>query len=111
MKGPIKRLFLNPIVIGVLITPFLMALTAVSGGVGHGSYALGMALFPFAALPVIILDHFFNATFLMIVIAAIQFPLYGLVLTRAKLRFVYVALGILVIHALTALTVILISYS
>jgi hypothetical protein len=109
----LKRLLLSPATLGIVVTPFMMALAAVSGGVGHGSYALGVVLFPFAAIATVILDHFFKASVAMAVIAAIQFPLYGITLTLAsgKIRILYVATGLLTVHTFAVLIAIFVVYS
>ena len=81
-----KNLFQRPVVMFLAITPFCLAIAALSGGVGHGTYVPAVILFPFAALTVVALDHFFNATIPMMIIAALQFPIYGLLISWAKRR-------------------------
>jgi len=72
------KLFIRySVICSILLTPFLLIIAAVSGGVGHGNYILAIVLFPYAAVAAVMLDHFFNSTIPMIVMAALQFPLYG----------------------------------
>jgi hypothetical protein len=99
-----KFLYQHPIITSLFLTVPLLAVAAVSGGVGHGNYTLAVALFPYAALAVVVLDHFFNSTIPMILLATLQFPLYGTLisLSRGKVgdRIVFVAL--LALHVVAA---------
>ena len=60
--------------LGVLIAPVALFFAAVSGGAGHGDYLLARILFPLPMLS----THFFQViTSAAVVVAAIQFPVYG----------------------------------
>jgi len=77
------------------------------GGVGHGSYLLFNLLFPYATILAITLDRFWHSSALMILVAVLQFPLYGIILGRAikKGAGVAVAIGIVVLHVTFALMI------
>jgi hypothetical protein len=91
--------FWKPIIIGIIATPIALFVTIDSAGIGHGSY-LPMAIFypisSFLLLSEIAADGIEDAflkmivgngvTVLAIVIAIIQFPLYGFIIgfSRAK---------------------------
>src|SRR5256885_16166799 len=62
------------------ITPFCLFIAAFSGGVGHGDYTPAIILFPYAALLASALDPLFNSTTLMIAVAVVQYPAYGVLL-------------------------------
>jgi len=95
-----KALYRHPIITSLIITPILLAIAAVSGGAGHGNYTLAIFLFPYAALGVIVLDHFFNATIVMLVLAILQFPGYGTLLSVGqRMRWGrIVVVGLLISH-------------
>src|SRR6266516_1060600 len=105
-----KFLYRHPIITSVLLTPILLAIAAISGGVEHGNYTLAIVLFPYAALAVVTLDRFFNATVVMITIATLQFPAYGSLLSigRRKATERIVAVGLLVLHVLATATALLV---
>jgi hypothetical protein len=90
------------VVASVLVTPILLLTALASGGIDHGNYALFVLLFPFASIAAMAADHLFKSTMLMILLAALQFPCYGVLLGIAvKRRRVRVSiLGIIVVHAL-----------
>ena len=92
----------HPIVTSLVITPVLLAAAAVTGGVGHGNYALGILLFPFAAITAVLLDRLFESTIIMILVAAIQFPLYGVWLSICRWRKITALLLLLVWHLAAA---------
>jgi hypothetical protein len=94
----------TPLIISLVLTPPCLFIAAISGGVGHGDYTPLIVLFPLAALSAE-LDHYFNATILRIVIAVMQFPLYGLSLGIAVKRgtVVWVVVGLSVLHILATL--------
>ena len=108
-----KFLYRHPIITSLLLTPILLAIAAISGGVEHGNYTLAIVLFPFAALAVVALDRFFNATVVMIIIATLQFPAYGTLLNigRRKATERIVVVGLLALHILaTALALLVVRY-
>jgi hypothetical protein len=106
-----KSLYRHPIVMSLLLTPILLATAAISGGMEHGTYTLAIVLFPYAALAVVALDRFFNATVVMILIATLQFPAYGTLLSigQRKATEKVVLVGVLVLHLLaTALALLVV---
>jgi hypothetical protein len=108
-----KFLHRHPIITSLLLTPILLAIAAISGGVEHGNYTLAIVLFPYAALTVVALDRFFNATIVMILIATLQFPAYGTLLSigRHKETERIVVVGLLVLHILaTVLALLVVRY-
>jgi hypothetical protein len=108
-----RFLYQHPIVTSLFLTAILLAVAAVSGGVGHGNYTLAILLFPYAAVAVVVLDHFFNSTIPMIVIAVLQFPLYGTLISigRGRVRDRIVVIALLASHAIAVLVALLIVYS
>ena len=108
----IKFLYQHPIIISLLLTAILLPVAAVSGGVGHGNYTLAIVLFPYAALAVVVLDRVFNSTLPMILIATLQFPLYGTLISigRGRVRERVVVIAILTLHAVAASIAVLVVY-
>jgi hypothetical protein len=70
--------------IGLLLTPVAGFLAMVSGGAGHGSYALAKIVFPYTMLAA--LSYGERITPALIVVALAQFPLYGLAVGYAALN-------------------------
>jgi hypothetical protein len=107
-----KFLYRHPIITSLFLTAILLAVAAVSGGVGHGNYTLAIVLFPYAGLAAVVLDHFFNATIPMILIATLQFPLYGAVISisRGKVSERTVVMALLAFHAIAASIAVLVVY-
>lgn len=107
-----KFLYQHPIITSLLLTAILLPVAAVSGGVGHGNYTLAIILFPYAALAVVVLDHFFNSTIPMILIATLQFPLYGTLISisRGKVSDRIVVIALLASHAVAASIAVLVAY-
>ena len=107
-----KVLIRHPVICSILLTPFLVTIAAVSGGVGHGNYVLAIVLFPYAAFATVILDHFFASTIPMIVMATLQFPLYGtlLGLGQRRARGGVVASALLVLHTISSGIALLVVY-
>ena len=75
------RKFLIPIVASLVATPPLLFVAVLSTGAGHGSYFLAKILFPFTMLSTVL---FSSIVVPFIVLAILQFPLYGLLLGRAN---------------------------
>ena len=83
--------FWIPPVAGILITPLCLLIVLSSAGVGHGSYAPMMLLYPYS-LGLLIsqfafgIDSVFSdiCVGLAIIVGIIQFPLYGLVIGFAN---------------------------
>jgi hypothetical protein len=63
--------------LGALIGAACLYIAVIAGGAGHGTYFPAKALFPFTMLSVVF-GHSITSPF--IVLAFLQFPLYGLVL-------------------------------
>lgn len=108
-----KLLYQHPIVTSLLLTAILLPVAAVSGGVGHGNYTLAIALFPYAAVAVVVLDHFFNSTIPMILIATLQFPLYGILMSisRGKVSSRIAVTALLALHAVAVSIALLAVYN
>ena len=84
--------------LGVLITPIALFFAAASGGAGHGDYFIARILFP---LPMLSTLLFHTITAAAIVVAAIQFPIYGWLFgcaVQKEKRFL--AIGTIGFHAL-----------
>lgn len=99
-----SRKFWIPLIASFIVTPIALLLGVGSGGAGHGDYRLAMILFPYTMLSTTIFD---SITPPFILLAIIQFPLYGVILGRAseKGRFVSICILLCVVHclALTAM--------
>ena len=78
MKSP---KFLIPVVVSLVATPVVLFYGLASGGAGHGNYLLAKIFFPFTMLSTIL---FGSITGPFIVVAIVQFPLYGLLIGTAN---------------------------
>lgn len=107
-----KFLYQHPIITSLFLTAIFLAVAAVSGGVGHGSYTLAIVLFPYAAIAVVVLDHFFNSIIPMILIATLQFPLYGTLISigRGRVSGRILVIALLALHAAAASIAVLVVY-
>jgi len=107
-----KYLYQHPFITSLIVTPILLAVAAVSGGVGHGNYTLAVILFPFAAIAVVVLDHFFDSTIPMIVIAMLQFPMYAsfVSISRGRVSYRIVVIALLALHTVASLIAMLVVY-
>jgi hypothetical protein len=107
-----RFLYHYPIITSLLLTPILLAVAAICGGVGHGNYTVAIILFPYAALAVVALDHFFNSTIPMILVATLQFPLYGTLLSisRGRVNERIVVMSLLAAHAGATLLAVLVVF-
>ena len=92
-------LFLRPLLISLLLTPFCLLLGILSAGAGHGDYILATILFPFTLLSVA-LYHTITDPFILF--GVVQVPLYGVILgwTNMKGKIIPAALILCVIHTL-----------
>jgi hypothetical protein len=61
------------LIVGAVFTPVALLLALASGGMGHGHYGLAKTLFP---LPMLLTFNGPIETF-QILLASLQFPLYG----------------------------------
>jgi hypothetical protein len=91
-----------PAALSLIVTPIFLYLGIVSGGAGHGNYLLAKILFPFTMLST---RAFGSIIAPFIILAIIQFPLYGFILGAANVRrrFVPYALAVLLAHSLAAI--------
>ena len=98
----------KPVLISFVLTPICLLIAAMSGEVGNGGHSRAIVLFPYAVLSTE-LDHFFNATIVMILLAVVQIPLYGLVLSIAvkRRKIAWAAPSLLALHTLAALIALL----
>jgi hypothetical protein len=96
-----SRQFWLPLVASLVLTPICLLLGIASGGVGHGDYVLARILFPYTMLSALLFDVI-SAPFILL--AVLQFPLYGFALGKAaeRKRFLLVFLILLAAHALAA---------
>lgn len=94
-----SRKFWTPLIASFIVTPIALLLGVGSAGAGHGDYKLAMILFPYTMLSTTIFD---SITPPFILLAIIQFPLYGFILGRAneKGRFVPIFILLCVVHCL-----------
>ncbi len=94
--------FWIPVVVALAVTPIFLYLGIASGGAGHGNYLLAKVLFPFTMLSTRALG---SITAPFVILAIIQFPLYGVVVGSANLKSKLPAsvIGVLVIHTLAVL--------
>jgi hypothetical protein len=87
--------------LGALVGAAALFAAILSGGAGHGDYFAARALFP---IPAILADGSIGA--ISLVLALIQFPLYGsLVAFCCKRRSFGLILGLGAFHTLAAITV------
>ena len=86
-------------IVSLVLTPIALLLGVGSGGAGHGDYRLAMMLFPYTMLSTVVFD---SITVPFIVLAIIQWPLYGAALGYANQRgrFVRVVILLGVVHGL-----------
>jgi hypothetical protein len=96
MKTP--RFFV-PLLVSLVVTPPFLWVAIASVGGGHGHYLGAKILFPFALLSARILGSAFAS---LILLALVQFPLYGLMLGKAnvKRQFLPCLATLLAIHTL-----------
>jgi hypothetical protein len=99
-----RKKFWLPVIVSLAITPFCLLFAAISGGVGHGDYTPAIILFPYAALLASALDPLFDSTPLMIAVALMQYPSYGVLLGRyaEKNRLAASAICLVVLHIVLA---------
>ena len=97
-----------PMITSLVVTPIALLLGVGSGGAGHGNYRLAMILFPYTLLSTTIFN---SITLPFIVLALIQFPVYGFVLGSANEQGRFLSIGIIlcVFHGLAAMVMFLIA--
>jgi hypothetical protein len=103
----VKRVIIC-VAIGVLVTPIAVFLAISSAGAGHGHYVWAKLFFPYTLL----MPHFFpdrtaeypnSITMPWIILALVQFPLYGTAIglaTRHKMATYLVCSVIVLLHAI-----------
>ena len=91
--------FGKPVFISLVATPVCLFLGLVSTGAGHGTYLWARVLFPYTMLSTLIFE---SITVPFMVLAIIQFPLYGIALeiARRRRRFLYTSAGLSALHFL-----------
>jgi hypothetical protein len=89
-------------IVSLIATPFLLLGGVASGGAGHGHYVLAKVFFPFTMLSTVLFGSIIGP---FIVIAIVQFPLYGLLIGTAneKRRVAPYATALVIIHALAVI--------
>lgn len=102
------RKFWIPLIASLIVTPVALLLGVGSAGAGHGDYRLAMLLFPYTLLSAALFD---SITPLFILLAIIQFPLYGVALGYAneKGRLVPVAILLCLAHVAAVAAVFLVA--
>lgn len=70
-----------PLFVSLFVTPVCLFLAYITvGPMGHGSFFLPKILFPYASLSLLASDNIV----LTLLLAAVQFPLYGIMLSIAS---------------------------
>ena len=85
--------------IGVAITPLALLAAISSADAGHGDFLLAKILFPYSLLLTRMTGDMIN--YPSIGLALLQFPLYGLAITRFTAA--KASISLLVVHAICAL--------
>jgi hypothetical protein len=83
----------------LIVTPIALLLGVGSAGAGHGDYRLAMILFPYTLLSTSV---FGSITPPFIILAIIQFPIYGVALGYAteKGRLLSMSIVLCVVHGI-----------
>jgi hypothetical protein len=91
--------FVVPFLVSLFVTPPFLWVAIASAGGGHSHYLGAKILFPFALLSARIFGSVFAP---LILLALVQFPLYGLMLGNANLKrqFLPCIASLLAIHTL-----------
>ncbi len=93
--------FWKPIIVLLVVTPLALFLGIASAGAGHGDYFWAKIIFPYTMLSTA-LFHSIPAPFILL--AILQFPLYGLILAFAgeRKRLGLLVIVLAVVHILAA---------
>jgi hypothetical protein len=103
MKGKVKSdgpNVLDGLGLGILATIPAVALAVASGGAGHGEYVAARLFFPYTMLLTV---HTHYISLPLIIIALLQFPMYGLAIggtVRRKQTCIYVSAALGCIHVI-----------
>jgi hypothetical protein len=73
----------KPFVTSLVATPLFLLAAVASAGAAHGSYLLAKILFPFTMLSTLVFGSIVAPA---IALAVLQFPFYGFILGRAKVK-------------------------
>ena len=105
IRSPFRHLdslagsFRIPFVLSLILTPIFLLIAFLSAGAGHGGYLFTKILLPFTMLSTVAADQI---TLPFVLLAILQFPLYGVLLglaNRVK-RFRNAILLISVVHSI-----------
>lgn len=95
--------FPKPIILSLIITPLALISAILSAGAGHGSYFLAKILFPYTMLSTSLFE---SITTPFILLAIVQFPLYGLILAFVSVgKGIKIGLSIILLAILHILAV------
>lgn len=96
-----KRVWMT-FVLSLVATPFCLLLALASAGAGHGDYFWAKIIYPYTMLSTLLFN---SITIPFILLAIVQVPIYGVLLSIAwaRDRIGLTALGLLTIHAAAAL--------
>ena len=73
--------FRIPFVLSLILTPIFLLIAFLFAGAGHGTYFVSKILFPFTMLSTVVADQI---SLSFVVVAGLQFPLYGLLVGLAN---------------------------
>jgi hypothetical protein len=92
----------------LIVTPIALLLGVGSAGAGHGDYRLAMILFPYTLLSTSLFD---SITPPFIILAIIQFPIYGVALGYAneKQRLLSMSIVLCVVHGIALAAMLLVA--
>ena len=92
----------------LIVTPIALILGVGSAGAGHGNYRLAMILFPYTLLSTSVFD---SITPPFIILAIIQFPIYGFALGYAyeKGRVLSMSIVLCVVHGIALAAIFLVA--
>ena len=95
-------------IVSLIVTSLALLLGVGSAGAGHGDYRLAMILFPYTLLSAAI---FVSITTPFIILAIMQFPLYGIALGHAneKGRISLMSILLCVVHGVAATAMFLVA--
>lgn len=94
--------FWKPVIACIVVTPICLFLAVASTGAGHGDYLWAKILFPYTMLSAL---AFGSITLPFILLAILQFPLYGvgLGIANKKHKASVAVTGLLALHIVAAI--------